>query len=79
MVYVEPSPDRCPNGHPLSGPGRDVTVGWLPCLCNPQPGWRNGHRTIHCWHCHMIWHHPPHHGQEWTSEATRWSHLATEG
>ena len=47
--YVELSPDRCPNGHPL-GP-RQVTVGWIPCRCAEHLSGTAGHRSWSCNEC----------------------------
>lgn len=60
------------------GPSRDVTVSWMPCICNPQPGGAYGHRTIHCWHCHSTWYDPPHIGREWIDESARWKQLGDD-
>ena len=71
MPYVEERPDECPNGHPLRGPDRDITVSWLPCLCTPDTGQGFGHRTVKCHACKTTWYDPPHDGRDWIPDAER--------
>ena len=53
------------------GPGRDVTVSWLPCLCASDTDDGFGHRTVSCHACKTTWYNPPHDGLDWIPDAER--------
>lgn len=59
VVWVDPAPERCPDGHPWHLGDGSYNCGWAPCACAGAAANRNGHTYWRCQICNGTIYRPP--------------------